>query len=67
MTDVMTPRKLAEKIIATLYEHSAPGNCTWGDNNPEAHGNLFGFYREDLICDVEKLLKKHGKGLQDAP
>lgn len=62
----MTDRHLAEKIIATLGKHLAPGACTWSDDHPDAHRDLFGRkeyknpspYVEDMVCDVEKLLKR---------
>jgi len=65
----MTNRRLAEKIIATLGKNLAPGACTWSDDRPDAHADLFGCeshknpgaYVEDMVCDVEKLLKRWGQ------
>ncbi len=53
---MQTKRQIAEKIIDTLKQHSSPGQCSWGDEYEEAHGELFGFYYEDLVQDVEKIL-----------
>jgi hypothetical protein len=63
----MTNQQLATKIITTLGKHLAPGECTWGDEHPDAHGDLFGhehhknpsLYVEDMILDVEKLIGRH--------
>jgi hypothetical protein len=56
----------AEKIVEALRIASAPGNCTWGDQFPEAHAQLFGSnpgtksyhgkYFQDLVETVQKHL-----------
>ena len=51
-------RELAEKIVNTIKDHTAPRNCTWGDNYPEAHGELFGFYHPDLVDDIRNILRE---------
>ena len=50
--------ELAYKIVDTLKDHTKPGNCTWGDNYPEAHGELFGLYIPDLVGDIFNMLRK---------
>ena len=62
----MKNRRLAERIVVSFGKNSAPGSCTWGDEHPQAHSDLFGgeydknpsAYVEDMVLDVEKILNR---------
>lgn len=55
----MTNREIAEMVVGTIGENSSQGKCTWGDSHPDAHAELFGFYFEDLVADVEKIINEN--------
>ena len=52
------PPDLADLIVKTLKEASAPGNSTWGDAWPQAHDGLFGDYAEDVAATIRKTLNE---------
>lgn len=67
----MTLNDIAQKCVETLGKNTAPGSCTWGDEHPLAHGELFGTrirsgHRADLAADIERVLKRYLPKLERA-
>lgn len=69
---MMTLNDIAAACVTALQQNTAPGSCTWGDEHPLAHGELFGTrirrgYRPDMAADIERTLRRCLPKLEKKP